>query len=168
MTIKKSNKLLEIENDTPSCCSVVRGKKLLVLVVLSVLAIVIVLYVGLGLTTGKWLGFGPSKNSQEYQQKVYLKEVESLTKKINQHLLLPSGELPQLRTIEDSKAAAAAQTFFAGTQDGDKVLIYVNARKAVVYSPSRDLVINVGPIFMDEESVADSHGSELATSTSKK
>lgn len=167
MPIKKGDKLLGENLEASSCCDFSKKKKYLL-----VLVIVLVLLLGTYLLifvspVGAWLGVGVNKGSQEYQQKMYLKEVESLTKKIDRHLLLPTGEVPQLRTIEDAKAAAGAQTFFAGTVDGDKVLIYVNARKAVVYSPSRDLVVNVGPIFMDEES-APKEESQTATSTDKK
>jgi hypothetical protein len=36
--------------------------------------------------------------------------------------------------------------FFTGSTSGDILLIYKNARKAIIYSPSRDIIVNAGPV----------------------
>ena len=38
------------------------------------------------------------------------------------------------------------QPFFAKAQKGDKVLIYSNSQKAILYSPTEDKIVEVAPI----------------------
>ena len=64
-------------------------------------------------------------------------------------MILPDNELPQMAEIRDATLAAKEQPFYAGAQNGDKILIYVSLRKAIIYSPTRDIIVNVGPVYMD-------------------
>lgn len=134
------------------------------------LGVVVILLIVLAL--GYWLYSSPywpltksGEMTKEQQEKIYLKEVSELTTKISKHLLLPTDEVPEIRTIQDAKAATEAQSFFVGTQNGDKVLVYVQARKAIVYSPERDIIVNVGPVFVDDE---ESANDDKSTTTNKK
>ncbi|MEA1929729.1 MAG: hypothetical protein U9M92_02535 [Patescibacteria group bacterium] len=76
-------------------------------------------------------------------------EIAALIKEFEGLVLLPSGEQPQLATITDAEALAAEDPFFDGSQDGDKVLLYLSVGKAYILSPDRDLVVNVGPIIQE-------------------
>lgn len=80
-------------------------------------------------------------------------EIDVLLTQFDKSILFPVGERPQLATIENAQALAAENFFFSGSQNGDQVLIYLQTGKAYVLSPSRNLVVNVGPI-VDEPSVA--------------
>ncbi len=73
-------------------------------------------------------------------------EIEALLAQFGKLILFPTTERPQLATIEDAEALAAENLFFSGSQAGDKVLIYSQSGKAYVLSPTRQLVVNVGPI----------------------
>ena len=64
-------------------------------------------------------------------------------------MILPDNEVPQVAEIRDAALAAKEQLFYAGAQNGDKILIYLNSRKAIVYSPARNIIVNVGPVYMD-------------------
>lgn len=163
--IPKESHLLDDGTSHVSCCGTSRFKKFSIIIVV-IIILAISLFLAFRYVSLRWPELVGQKRDQAWEQRVYLKEVEALSKKISRHLLLPTGELPQLRTIEDAKAASEAQSFFAGTENGDKVLIYVNARKAIIYSPSRDVVVNVGPVFVDEPNVDKSI--DNSTSTDKK
>ena len=90
----------------------------------------------------------------EGQQKLQEDEIESLLKKIRAHMMLPEDEEPTVATVSDVDALIEQQPFFNGTQNGDKVLVYVKARKAIIYSPERDVIVNVGAVMVDNTPIA--------------
>ena len=71
-----------------------------------------------------------------------LKEVKALTGQIGKSMELPAGEQPTLATVTD-QTKLGGQDFFAHAQNGDKLLVYSNARKAILYRPSSGKVIDV-------------------------
>lgn len=83
------------------------------------------------------------------------KQIAALEKKIGKLIMLPTGEKPVLANIENATALAAQQPFFAGTQNGDKLLVYRQARKAFVYSEATGKLVNVGPIVYDQNNNTD-------------
>lgn len=76
-------------------------------------------------------------------------EVKVVLDKLSKHILLPTGEDPQIGRIDDPAEAVKAQPFVAGSQKGDLLIIYVKAAKAIVYSPERDIIVNVGPVSVN-------------------
>ncbi len=79
------------------------------------------------------------------------KEIEGLVATISKIILLPTGETPQVLTINDAAAAIKQQAAFAGSVNGDKVLIYSKASKAFIYSPSRNIIVNVLPVTLSND-----------------
>jgi hypothetical protein len=68
-------------------------------------------------------------------------EVNALVKKISMHMALPS-EKPTIATVENTKKLTN-QTFFKNARNGDKVLMYTQNKKAILYRPSEDKIIEV-------------------------
>lgn len=60
-------------------------------------------------------------------------------------MVLPVDETPTLATVSDP-AKLKDQPFFANAKTGDKVLIYSNARKAILYSPLLNKIVEVAPV----------------------
>lgn len=74
-------------------------------------------------------------------------ENEALLIQVLQHILLPEGEAPTIATIDNAEELANEQDFFKNSQNGDKLLIYPKAKRAFIYSPSRDIIVASGPTF---------------------
>ncbi len=84
---------------------------------------------------------------QQAQQEAYQKEVDEVVKQVSKFIILPEGE-PNLATIQDAKALAIERPFFKDAEDGDKLLIYKD--KAIIFSPTKNILINVGPVYMQD------------------
>lgn len=72
-------------------------------------------------------------------------ENQSLIKAVGKLIVLPDGEQPTIATVVDPEKLKA-QPFFAKASKDDKVLIFTNAKKAILYSPSQNKIIEVAPI----------------------
>jgi len=82
-----------------------------------------------------------------YQMKVTPKSVEEkLIQEVSKVMVLPD-ETPVIATIEDIEKVKD-QPFFESAQNGDKVLAFVQHKKAILYRPSTKMIIDVGPIVL--------------------
>lgn len=75
------------------------------------------------------------------------KNVESTVGKVANHMVLPN-EVPTEATVSDKEKLEGK--FFAKAELGDKVLIYSIAGKAILYRPSTDKIIEVGPVVLTD------------------
>jgi hypothetical protein len=88
-------------------------------------------------------------------------ETQILLEKIGQFIDLPTDEEPTIAEVKDLEKLKG-KAFFSEAQNGDKVLIYSRNKKAVLYRPAIDKVIEVTslgakaeneiPIGIDRES----------------
>jgi len=77
------------------------------------------------------------------------KEIEELTKTIGQFVELPADETPTLATVTD-REKLADQTFFLKAENGDKVLIYSNSGKAILYRPSTKKIVDMTSVNVNQ------------------
>jgi len=78
-------------------------------------------------------------------------KIKELIEKIGKLIVLPTGEDPVVATINDAASLIKDQPFYKGAKNGDVVLVYQKASKAIVYSPDRNIIVNVGPIFLQDQ-----------------
>jgi len=106
----------------------------------------IVLFIALLLAAGAivYLSFQIMELKKNPQQ-VAQQEVQELVTKVSQLIVLPEGETPTIATVSDPEKLKD-QPFFSKAQKGDKVLIYTNAKKAILYSPTTNKIVEVAPI----------------------
>lgn len=76
-------------------------------------------------------------------------EVSALVREVGRFMVLP-GEEPTVATVLDTKVLAG-QPFFQNAKNGDKVLVFVKARQAILYRPSEHKIINVAPLYFEDQ-----------------
>ncbi len=86
----------------------------------------------------KYFNLTPAEKAQ--------KELAAAVEAVSRHIILPQGDQPVLATVTDAKTLISQQAFFAGAVNGDQLLLFPGSLKAVLYSPSRNVIVNVGPI----------------------
>ena len=97
------------------------------------------------------------------QKELAKKEIDELVKKVSKLIILPTDETPTVATVNDADDLSKSQTFYKGSSNGDKVLIYFKAQKAYIYSPTKDVLINVGPIYVDKNTKATTQETQTQT-----
>lgn len=80
------------------------------------------------------------------QSELAAKERMDLLAKVGKLMVLPEGEDPLILNIQNAEEMAKVQPFFQNTIDDDKILIYVEAGKSIIYSPSRNIIVNSGAL----------------------
>ena len=84
-------------------------------------------------------------NLQKAAQEETINLVSNLVAQVGNLIVLPEGEMPTVATVSDPEKLQD-QPFFARAQRGDKVLIYTNSKKAILYNPESNKIVEVAPI----------------------
>ena len=79
------------------------------------------------------------------------KKMQEIVNNVAKLMVLPKGEQPVVATITDSVALAKEQPFYVGSSNGDIVLVYQKALKAIIYNPEKNIIINVGPVSVQPD-----------------
>lgn len=82
-------------------------------------------------------------NKTENPEAAAQKEAEQLVKKVGELIELPADELPTVATVFN-KDELKNQPFFKEAKEGDKVLIYQDSGKAILYDPEKHIIVEVG------------------------
>lgn len=72
-------------------------------------------------------------------------ETKKIVEQVSRVMVLPSNETPTIATITDI-SKIKNQPFFAKAENGDKLLIYTDARRAILFRPSTNKVIDIAPV----------------------
>lgn len=78
-------------------------------------------------------------------QKLNQEETAQLVERVGKIIILPEGEQPTVATVADL-SRLKDQPFFAKAQVGFKVLLYTQSRKAILYDPVENKIVEVAPI----------------------
>jgi hypothetical protein len=65
------------------------------------------------------------------------------------HLMVVPNEAPIIATINQPDVLVKEQLFYAGSNVGDKLIIFPQAQKAIIYSPGRNVIVNSGPFVVN-------------------
>lgn len=80
-------------------------------------------------------------------QQAAKEETAAIVTRVGKFMDLPAEE-PTIATVTDA-AGLASQPFFARAQNGDRVLVYMQALKAILYRPGTNRVIEVAPLVVN-------------------
>lgn len=89
------------------------------------------------------------------------KELSTAVAAVGELMILPEGDEPVLASVTDASALIKQQAFFAGAVNGDQLLLFPKNMKAVIYSPSRNKIINAGPIEQQPQAAAPQTNADL-------
>jgi cytoskeletal protein RodZ len=125
------------------------------------LALLIVLALVAG---GIWFAYDYSQLKKENDklsdpQQAAREATSALVAEVGSLTDLPSGETPTVATVSDV-SKLKNQAFFANAQNGDKVLIYTQAKRAYLYRPSTQKIIEIAPINLGSSSNQNSNSSD--------
>ncbi len=96
------------------------------------------------------------------------KEIKSLVGKVSKLINVPE-ETPVIATIIKADQLIAEQKFYAGSKDGDYLIVFPTAQKAIIYRENENRLINVGPIIVDQAATSTKQqaSAPVATTTVK-
>lgn len=87
------------------------------------------------------------------QQELSKTQTQALLGEMRQIIIMPDNEDPVVATITDINQLKDKE-FYKDAQNGDRVVVFANAKKAYIYSPERKLIVNVGAFQLDEKAQA--------------
>lgn len=97
------------------------------------------------------------------------KELAAVVQQVSQLMDVPAAETPVLATVTD-KTKVNTQPFFARSENGDKVLLYTQFGRAILYRPSTNKIIDVTVINTTETvtplDTIETNAAPIATPTS--
>jgi hypothetical protein len=112
-------------------------------------AFAILLFLGMARVL-HWWNWGLS------QQEIQAQKVAALQQQVGKLMILPQGQ-PLVATVTDP-ASLKSQPFYADVQSGDMLLVYQQARRAILFRPSAGKIVNVGPVYFSDAQSATSTG----------
>lgn len=127
----------------------------------SILGFVVLIIIGGSISASGYfyIQFEKIKKNPNY---VVQEEAKKLATKVGQFMVLPTDEIPNIATVID-KDKLKDQPFFKDALKNDKILIYTKAKKAILYRPTTNKIIEFAPLALgnDQPSVL---GSETQSS----
>ncbi len=116
------------------------------------LLILVVIIIALALI-GNY-AYGKYTGTADYKTKKDQAEAANLVSAVSKLMLLPADETPAIFVVQDPNQLISQQPFFKGAQKDDRLMVYQKSGKAILYSPSRNMIVNVGPVTFDQPPVA--------------
>ena len=112
--------------------------------------LILALGVGAGIYTAQQKPeiFGLSKGTAAVQA-----ETDALVAAVGKLISLPTDETPTIATVTDV-SKVKDQPFFKNAVNGDKVLIYTKAQKAILYDPTANKIVEVGAVNINNQAQA--------------
>ncbi|MEZ0208661.1 MAG: hypothetical protein ACAH17_00585 [Candidatus Paceibacterota bacterium] len=115
---------------------------------LIIASLLVLLLVTTGMTVYLYQTISLLKKSVQTENK---NETAELISRVGKIIVLPEGEVPTIATVSNPEELKE-QPFFAKAQVGYKVLLYAVAKKAYLYDPVANRIIEVSSITPETNS----------------
>ncbi len=89
--------------------------------------------------------YGKYRTLTQLLQDSSQEQTKQIIARVGRLIVLPSDEQPSIVTVADPDKLRD-QLFFRNAKKDDVVLIYANAKKAILYDPADNKIVEVGPI----------------------
>lgn len=142
----------------------VTKKKIIIFGTIAILFVVSVISSIAYIQARKEISYLKEPDAQVELQK---QEIEALVARVRRHIVLPEDETPIVATIKDAETLSKEQPFYSGAKNGDKLLVYSNALKALIYDPDKDIILNVGPVQLQQPAETQQQTVEKNTETER-
>lgn len=90
------------------------------------------------------------KNSPEVLVKKADEEKVKILASLGKLMVMPEGD-PVLFKVNDQEVMRKQQAFFKDTKNDDILLVFQQSGKAILYRPSTNVIVNVGPVNFDQD-----------------
>ena len=114
------------------------------------LKILLVVLIAVGSTGAAFYFYSQYQTIKKNPDLVYKGEDKKTIESISKYMELPQGEEPSIATILDI-TKLKDQKFFENAQNGDKIIIYNSARKAILWRPTTNKIIEVAPLVLGDQ-----------------
>ena len=125
------------------------------------LKILLVVLIAVGSTGAAFYFYSQYQTIKKNQDLVYKGEDKKTIESISKYMELPQGEEPSIATILDI-TKLKDQKFFENAQNGDKIIIYNSARKAILWRPTTNKIIEVAPLVLGDQAQTTSQTQTVA------
>ncbi len=113
------------------------------------IAVVVIVLVLVGVASYFYMQYQNANNLLKNPNQQATVEANAIVAEVGKLIELPQSESPTVATVSD-KTKLAGQAFFENAQNGDKILIYAQARKAKLYRPSINKIIEVAAVNLGQ------------------
>lgn len=118
--------------------------------VLGTMLLVVLAVGGVGFGVYMYQQVEALKNDPKTSQQAQQNKVNTIKNKVAALISIPNDETPILATVDDTEKLKD-QPFFKDAENGDAILIFPQAKKAIIYRESQNKLINVGPIAITSD-----------------
>jgi len=115
--------------------------------IVTIVVFIAVLILCIGATATAYYYYRQIQQIKKNPQAATDMENQAILNKISTIMVLPT-EKPSIATILD-KTKLQGQAFFQKAQNGDKVIIFEQARRVLLYRPDTGRVIDFAPLVLD-------------------
>jgi hypothetical protein len=132
--LKNQGAKVQINNDKPGATKII----LIIYIVLSLAAIGFLGFKYWELTNKKAVFSGDAN-------------VDKILANLKEHMVLPENETPVIVPVKEADQMDQSQSFYQGIQDGDYLVIFSEAKKAIIYRYTEDKIVNISTVFITKE-----------------
>lgn len=113
-----------------------------------IIASAIALVVALGGYALSYYFYHQNKILKQNPNQILQEQAVKVTNQVSKLMQLPDDESPSVVTVDD-KSKVIDQPFFKNAENGDVLLVYSKNLQAILYRPSANKIIQVGPVYND-------------------